>query len=317
MGLITGLKKGFRIAGNFLTSVSTFFTEENPSRGRSFNHKWDGEEVEGGEEVVDIARSLIEKELRALKNRRLEEERIQQEERSRNREELVKLNKQREEHDKLQIHLQLEALKVEKEAKEEEIRKAHEMEIEKLKLVEEEKTKREQILINVEAKRQEKEFAWEKEKLATEHKTREAIARLETEKMKIENDTKLKMADIEHKKKMQETKNEYALELKKLKMKEEIEKARIKNAADERRKAGEMKQEQQRIENMRRKAEDEKRKHRSIRNFLIIVGVLILAAMLLFFITFTEQDMQVFFCILDYLTLALLGQGRYLIKIDI
>ena len=310
MGLITGLKKGFRIAGNVLTSVSTFFTEENPSRGRSFNHKWDGEEVEGGEEVVDIARSLIEKELRALKNRRLEEERIQQEERSRNREELVKLNKQREEHDKLQIHLQLEALKVEKEAKEEEIRKAHEMEIEKLKLVEEEKTKREQILINVEAKRQEKEFAWEKEKLATEHKTREAIARLETEKMKIENDTKLKMADIEHKKKMQETKNEYALELKKLKMKEEIEKARIKNAADERRKAGEMKQEQQRIENMRRKAEDEKRKHRSIRNFLIIVGVLILAAMLLFFITFTEQGMQVFFLYFRLFNTCLIGSRQ-------
>ena len=307
MGLITGLKKGFRIAGNVLTSVSTFFTEENPSRGRSFNHKWDGEEVEGEEEVVDIARSLIEKELRALKNRRLEEERIQQEERSRNREELVKLNKQREEHDKLQIHLQLGALKVEQEAKEEEIRKAHEMEIEKLKLVEEEKTKREQILINVEAKRQEKEFAWEKEKLATEHKTREAIARLETEKMKIENDTKLKMADIEHKKKMQETKNEYALELKKLKMKEEIEKARIKNAADERRKAGEMKQEQQRIENMRRKAEDEKRKHRSIRNFLIIVGVLILAAMLLFFITFTEQGMQVNFLYFRLFNTCLIG----------
>ena len=307
MGLITGLTKGFRIAGNVLTSVSTFFTEENPSRGRSFNHKWDGEEVEGEEEVVDIARSLIEKELRALKNRRLEEERIQQEERSRNREELVKLNKQREEHDKLQIHLQLGALKVEQEAKEEEIRKAHEMEIEKLKLVEEEKTKREQILINVEAKRQEKEFAWEKEKLATEHKTREAIARLETEKMKIENDTKLKMADIEHKKKMQETKNEYALELKKLKMKEEIEKARIKNAADERRKAGEMKQEQQRIENMRRKAEDEKRKHRSIRNFLIIVGVLILAAMLLFFITFTEQGMQVNFLYFRLFNTCLIG----------
>ena len=296
MGWILGLKKGYKIAGTALTFVSSFL----PSRG----------EVEGEEEIVDVARSL-----RALENynleiknsRRHEEERRQQETRSRKWEELLKLNKQREEHDTLQTHLQLEALKVEQEAKEEEIRKAHEMEIEKLKLVEEEKTKREQMLMTVEAERQEKEFEWEKEKLATEQRTRVAVARSETEKIKKEKDTMLKMADIEHKTKMQETKNKYALELKKLKMKEEIEIARIKNEADERRKVGEMKQEQQKMENMERKAENEKRKHRSFRKFLIIVGVFILAAMLLLFITCSEQGMQVNFFILVYLTLASLG----------
>ena len=280
-----------KIAGKVFTSVSNFVMKDTPSRG----------EVEGEEEIVDVARSL-----RALENinleiknsRRLEEERREQETRSRNWEELVKLNKQREEHDKFQIEqnrLQLEALKVEQEAKEEESRKAHEMEIEKLKLVEEEKTKREQMLMTVEAERKEKEFEWEKEKLATEQRTREAIARSEIEKMKIVKDIKLKMADIEHKTKMQETKNKYALELKKLKMKEEIEIARIKNEADERRKVGEMKQEQQKMENMKRKAENEKRKHQSFRKFLIIVGVFILAAMLLLFITCSEQGMQVNF----------------------